>query len=193
MPAIGAPDLNHLVPGRGCGTCDRCCIWLTIDDPELRKVQGHRCGNLQADSSCAIYATRPRTCREFHCGFRRLDWVRDTLRPDLSSVLIGMQYDGPPTDPNRRLGVSFSLLSDAALEAEGLAETVAAAVVAGMPVWLHVPGPPGYTAASARIDTVMSEPVRTGDFATVLHILRLGRAHAQEGAFEPVVLAGDTR
>ncbi len=121
--------------------------------------------------------------REFHCGYRRLDWVRDTLRPDQSSVLIGLQYDGPPADPNRRLGVSFSLLSDAALQADRLAETVAAAIAAGLPVWLHVPGPPGCSAAAARVDTVMSEPVRTGDLATVLHILLFRRAQAQEGAF----------
>ena len=79
---------------------------------------------------------------------------------------LGGGYDGPPTDPNRSLGVSFSLLSDAALEAEGLAETAAAAVVAGMQVWLRVPGPPGYTATSARVDTVLREPVRIGDLAT---------------------------
>jgi hypothetical protein len=191
MSASGKPDLDRLVPGRGCGTCNACCIWLTIDDPELRKVQGHRCANLQPDSVCAIYSTRPRTCRDYFCGFRRLDWVAATLRPDLSSVLIGLQYDGPPSDPNRRLGVSFSLLSDAALEADSLAETVAAAVAAELPVWLHVPGPPGYTAASARIDAVLREPARIGDFRTILRILQLAHARAKQGDFEPVVFDGD--
>lgn len=191
MFAASAPDLNYLVPGRGCATCDVCCISLTIDDPDLRKAQGHRCVNLRPDGGCTIYATRPRTCRDFHCGYRRLDWVPDTLRPDLSRVLIGLQFDGPPSDPTRRLGVWFSLLDDAGPEAEGLAETVAAAVAAGMPVWLHVPGPPGYTTAAARIDTVMREAARTGNLATVLHILHLAHARGKEGEFEPVVLGRD--
>ena len=187
MAAVSTPDINHLVPGRGCGTCDSCCIWLTIDDPELRKAQGHRCGNLRSDHACAIYPSRPRTCRDYYCGFRRLDWVPDTLRPDLSSVLIGLQYDAPPSNPDRHLGLSFSLLSDAALDAEWLAETVAAAVASGLPVWLHVPGPPGHTAAVARIDAVLREPVRTGDLATVLRILRLVHGRGKQGDFEPVV------
>jgi hypothetical protein len=184
-------DVDRLVPGRACGTCSSCCVWLTIDDLELRKAQGHRCGNLRPDDACAIYPTRPRTCRDYYCGFRRLDWVPPTLRPDQSSVLIGLQYDGPPADPNRRLGVSFSLLSDAALEADRLAETVAAAIAAGLPVWLHVPGPPGFTAASARIDAAMREPVRAGKLATVLRILQLAYARAKQGDFEPVVFDSD--
>jgi hypothetical protein len=188
--AAATPDLGRLVPDRGCGSCNRCCIWLTIDDPELRKAQGLPCTNLCSDSTCAIYATRPRTCRDYYCGFRRLDWVPSTLRPDLSSLLIGLQYDRPPSDPNWRLGVSFSLLSDAALNAEGFAETVATAVAAELPVWLHVPGPPGYTAASARVDAVLREPVRNGDLATVLRIFQLAYARAKHGDFEPVVFGG---
>ena len=82
---------------------------------------------------CGIYATRPRTCHEYFCGFRRLDWVPESLRPDLSDVLTGLRYDAPPSDAKRRLGVSFFLLSRAALEAESLPETVAAAVTAGLP------------------------------------------------------------
>jgi hypothetical protein len=120
-----------------------------------------------------------------------LDWVPDTLRPDLSSVLIGLQYDAPPSAPNRHLGLSFSLLSEAAPEAEWLAETVATAVASGLPVWLHVPGPPGHTAAAARIDAVLRESVRTGDLATVLRILRLAHARAKQGDFEPVVFGDD--
>ena len=191
MAAASTPDLNHLVLGRSCGTCNGCCIWLTIEDPELRKAQGLRCSNLRSDSTCAVYPTRPRTCQEYHCGFRRLDWVPDTLRPDLSSVLIGLQYDGPPSNPDRRLGLSFSLLSEAALDAAWLAETVATAVAADLPVWLHVPGPPGHTAAETRIDAVLREFARNGDLATVLRILRLAHARAKQGDFEPVVFGND--
>ncbi len=72
-----------------------------------------------------------------------------------------------------------------------LAETVAVAIAAEMPVWLHVPGPPGHTAAVARIDAVLREYARTGNLAIVLHILRLAHARGKQGDFEPVVFDGD--
>ncbi|MGH7041274.1 MAG: hypothetical protein ACREFY_03975, partial [Acetobacteraceae bacterium] len=82
MPGTDIPDDPELVPGRTCGSCNVCCIALTIDDPELQKVQGYRCRNARRDNSCAIYATRPQTCRAFHGGWRLLKWVREPLRPD---------------------------------------------------------------------------------------------------------------
>ncbi len=184
-------DLGRLVAGRDCGTCTVCCVWLTIDDTDLRKAQGLRCPKLTSCEGCGIYSTRPHTCREFFCGFRRLDWVHESLRPDLSDVLINLRYDAPPSDAGRRLGVSFFLLSRASLEVAKLAETVAAAVNADLPVWLQIPGPPGYTAASARIDELLLEPARAGDLATISRILRLAYEMGSEGDFEPIALGDD--
>src|SRR5271165_1629932 len=117
---------HELVPGRSCGSCDVCCVALTIDEPHLQKLQGHRCPNLQQDHLCRIYDTRPQTCRAFFCGWRRLKWVREPLRPDRSGVLVRLHGELSTSGGTPRLGVMFTLLTDAALRAEGLAESVAA-------------------------------------------------------------------
>ncbi len=178
-----------LVPGRECGACNVCCVALTIDDPALQKVQGYRCKNTLPDKGCAIYPTRPETCRTFFCGWRQLKWVRETLRPDMSGVLVRLHYEISRTKGSKKLGVMVTLLTDAALKAEGLAETIGAAVAADIPVFLHVPGPPGHTAAEARMNDVLRDAVLTRDKAALLEILRRARAKARAGKFKPVVLS----
>jgi len=183
------PSTNpDLLPGRACGGCNVCCVALTIDDPALRKVQGYRCRHTLPDHGCAIYETRPRTCREFYCGWRQLKWVRETLRPDLSGVLVRLHYEVSAATGAKRLGVIVTLLTDASLKAEGLAETVAAAVAAEIPVYLNVPGPPGHTSGGARINELLSAAVLTRDKAEVLNLLRRARAKGRSGKHRPVVL-----
>jgi hypothetical protein len=180
----------ELVAGRECGSCNVCCVALTIDDPELQKPQGYRCRNAQPDNSCAIYATRPQTCRSFFCGWRQLKWIREALRPDHSGVLVRLHMEDPKGA--RRLGVVFTLLTNAALKAEGLAETVAAGVLADIPVYLHVPGPPGYTASQVRINEALQHAVLTKDKAGLLQTLRRIRAIGQSARHDPIVLGRHT-
>ena len=188
MPDGTAMTDIGLVPGRECGPCTVCCVALTIDDPDLRKVQGYRCRNMLPGKGCGIYETRPQACRAFFCGWRQLKWVRPTLRPDQSGVLIRLHHEVSKTTREKRLGVMITLLTDAALKAEGLAETVAAAVNAEIPVFLHVPGPPGHTAAEARVNDVLRDAVITRDRPALLEILRRARAKAKAGKFKPIVL-----
>jgi hypothetical protein len=189
MPDAAATDL---VPGRECGACNVCCTALTIDDPALQKLQGYRCPNAQPDKSCGIYATRPDTCRTFFCGWRQLKWVRETLRPDTSGVLVRLHYEVSAATGAKQLGIMLTLLTDAALRAEGLAETVAAAVNADIPLYLHVPGPPGHTAGQARINEALADAVLTRDKAEVLQILRRARAKGRSGKHTPIVLSRPT-
>jgi len=179
---------TKLVPGRECGTCDVCCVSLTIDEPALQKPQGYRCRNLVPDVGCGVYDSRPQTCRAFYCGWRRLGWVKEELRPDNSRVLVRVQIERPKDGEAPRLGVVFTLLDHRALKAEGLAETVAAAILAGVPTYLGVPGPPGYTAGVARINDVLEHAVMTRDKSAVLAILRKARASGKVGDHVPVVL-----
>ncbi len=177
------------IPERACASCNVCCVALTIDDPALRKVQGYRCRNAQRDNSCAIYDTRPQTCRSFECGWRQLKWVREALRPDRSGVLVRLHYEVARATGERRLGVIVTLLHRAALKADGLAETVAAAVAASVPVFLEVPGPPGHTYGLARLNEALSDAVYTRDKAALLEILRRGYAQGQAGEGSPVTFA----
>jgi hypothetical protein len=180
---------TEILPGRDCGSCNVCCIALTIDDPELQKVQGYRCKNALPDNSCAIYPTRPQTCRKFECGWRLLKWVRQTLRPDLSGVLVRLHYEVSAETGAQALGVIFTLLNKRALKAEGLAESVSAAVAAGVPVYVQIPGPPGYTSGQGRINDVLEHAVQTRDKAAVLEILRVARQQGAAGTFVPIKLA----
>lgn len=189
MPDRDTQDDPQLVAGRECGACNVCCIALTIDDPELQKVQGYRCRHAQRDNSCAIYATRPQTCRTFYCGWRRLKWVRENLRPDRSGVLIQLHGEVSKADGTKRLGVAFTLLNTAALKADGLAESVAAAVAAGIPVFLNIPGPPGYTSAQARINEALEDAVRAKDKAAVLRVLREAHAKGRSGDRRRIVIS----
>lgn len=136
--------------------------------------------------------TRPTSCRKFYCGWRRLKWIRESLKPDQSGVLVRLHGYISKTDGTKHLGVEFTLLTSAALKAEGLAESVGAAVAAGLPVYLCIPGPPGYTSAQARIDGVLRDAVHAKDKAAVLRILREARAKGRSGEHQRIVLAGRT-
>ncbi|HET9018068.1 MAG TPA: hypothetical protein VFN46_00680 [Acetobacteraceae bacterium] len=188
MTDHGVPLELPLVPGRACGSCNVCCVALTIDEAQMQKLPGHRCRHAQRDNGCAIYEGRPRTCRSFFCGWRTLKWVREPLRPDRSGVLVQLHGEISGQDGTPRLGVIVTLLNGAALRAEGLAETVAAAVAAEIPVYLSVPGPPGHTSGRARINDALREAVQRRDKAAVLGILREARAMGRAGEFVPVVL-----
>lgn len=188
MSGSDAEDALPLVPGRECGPCGVCCSALTIDEPELQKPQGVRCGNLRGEGGCAIYAARPGVCREFHCGWRRLKWVKESLRPDRSDVLIRLEWGAAEKGGGMQRGIGLGLLSEKALKADGLAETVAAAIAAELPVKLYVPGPPGFTTTSARINEYLVGPVKARNRKEVLAVLRRLRDSALRGAFRPVVM-----
>ena len=180
---------HSLVAGRGCGDCNVCCEALTIDEPTLRKPQGILCPNARPDHSCGIYDVRPQTCRNFYCGWRRFNWVPEPLRPDRSGVLLRPHWSKPSGEGPARLGVAITLLTVASLQAEGLAEVIATAVAGGVPTFLHVPGPPGHTAAIAQINESIAGAVQRRDKPAILDFLGKARAEAASGTFAPVVLA----
>ncbi len=181
----------ELVEGRECGACNVCCVAMTINEPALQKVQGYRCRNAAADNRCGIYETRPKTCRTFFCGWRRLKWVRQTLRPDISGVLVRLHKEVSRATGTETLGVAVTLLNKAALKADGLAETVAAGVAADIPVYLDVPGAPGYTSAIARINEALIGAVAARNKPAVLEILRKAHAKGRSGARARIVLNGN--
>lgn len=178
----------EILAGRECGSCNVCCVSLTIDDPELQKPQGYRCRNAQRDNSCAIYPTRPNTCRQFNCGWRLLRFVREGLRPDKSGLLFRMHMEKSSTTAATTMGVIVTLLNNAALKAEGLAESVAAAVDANVPVFLSVPGPPGFTSGIARVNEALADAVAFKDKPAMLRILGQAYRKGRTGDHTPIRL-----
>ncbi len=168
------------LPSRSCGACTVCCTALTIDDPELKKVQGVPCRHVVPGGGCGIYHTRPRTCRTFYCGWRELKWVRETLRPDRSGVLFQLRGE-IDHDGTKRLGVTVTLLRRDALQADGLAESIAAGVAAGIPVYVAIAGGPGFTASEARINDALEPAITARDKGAVLDLLREVYAKGSRG------------
>lgn len=184
----------HLVPGRSCGACNVCCVVPAIDEPALQKLPGCRCHNALPNGACAIYETRPRSCREFFCGWRRLKWIREELRPDVSGVFVTVVSEATLMKGADQPAVTFTLLDGAGPTVPGFAEVVAAAIHANVGAYLVVPGLPGYTGCSVRLNEVLGDAVRRRDKAAALRILGEVRAEAQAAttAGEPVSLSSYT-
>lgn len=179
-----------LVASRSCGSCNICCVALTIDEPELRKAQGLRCKHTKSDNGCSIYEARPKTCRDFYCGWRQLAWIQESLRPDISGILIRPHKRLSPK-PSSRVGIAITLLTNKSIDADGLAETVATAVKNLIPLFLHIPGPPGFTSAIAQINQALAGPVAARDKLAILKVLSEGKVQADRGPFRRIVLEAE--
>jgi len=132
-----------LVRDRDCSVCTACCRDLAIDDPALSKPAAELCTHCVAGQGCAIYASWPSTCREWHCGSRLLPWMAAGMRPDLSGLLVLVTVDGEAGGPSRP-GLVFNVLPAATgAAAEVLArpaslDILGALVREGVPVFLGV-------------------------------------------------------
>ncbi len=79
-------DDRRIVPGRSCGDCTACCVWLRID--ELDKPPGVPCRNLAPGGGCGIHPDRPEVCRRFFCHWMTDPELGDDWRPDRAGFLI---------------------------------------------------------------------------------------------------------
>lgn len=74
------------VSARACGGCTACCVVMGI--AELGKPMHQDCPHLAAPGSgCGIYATRPRECATFRCGWLG-GLLRERDRPDLLGIMV---------------------------------------------------------------------------------------------------------
>lgn len=81
------------IKDRECGSCSVCCISLRISEPTLKKVADTRCANLKPQGGCSIYEDRPSVCKTWFCGWRILDEVDESLRPDKCGLLVKERGD----------------------------------------------------------------------------------------------------
>jgi hypothetical protein len=79
-PAESRPPIT-----RECGTCTMCCKTMSVW--EIEKPNGVWCKHVKNHQTCAIYETRPQSCRTFDCL-----WLRgigtEAMRPDRSRVVL---------------------------------------------------------------------------------------------------------
>ncbi len=170
----------ELVPDRVCGACTVCCRELTIDDPVLRKPAAVPCVHCVPGRGCAVYAARPATCRDWHCGWRSLPWLAEALRPDRSGLLVLVEAGDAPGSA----GLVFNVVPAAAgAGAEVLArpaslDVLGALVREGVPVSLGIKDAAGRHGVRLPLNGALGAVARRPDGdamrAAVLRIYRDG-------------------
>jgi len=69
---------------RVCGECQACCTTLAVAD--IAKPKHTRCPS-QCAAGCAVYASRPESCRLYKCSWLE-GYGRAADRPDKSGVIM---------------------------------------------------------------------------------------------------------
>lgn len=154
-----------LVQDRVCGACTVCCRELTIDDPALRKPAAVACAHCVPGRGCAVHASRPATCRDWHCGWRLLPWLAEALRPDLSGLLVLVEAGEAPGQG----ALVFNVVpAGAAAGAQALAsraglDVLGALVREGVPVFLGVKDAAGRHGVRLPLNAALGAVARGAD------------------------------
>jgi len=56
--------------------------------PELYKLAWSPCPNCAAGVGCKVYADRPQSCRDFHCGWLLAPYMGPELKPEQCHVVF---------------------------------------------------------------------------------------------------------
>jgi len=144
----------ELVEGRDCGDCTVCCTFPTIDKPEIQKKSGLACKNC-VGGGCAIYDTRYPVCRGYYCAWRTVDIFDEGWRPDKSGVLPYVETEGIAENFDLGTGIGLMLVGHAGkiVRQKWFQDFVVTGVMNSIPLFLSLPGPVGYQAATVSLNT----------------------------------------
>jgi hypothetical protein len=148
----------------------------TIDDPELTKPSGVVCPNCSG-TGCKIYASRPQTCRDFVCEWRRLTLLDEDWRPDRSGVLITSRLgtDGAGKEIEEIVLLAFA--GHDVIFDNGFATLVAVALDQGREVFLSLPSADFTGAWETTLRPYVASGLAAGSLAQVGEGIR--QAYAQ--------------
>ena len=181
-------DGMTLVPGRDCGDCTVCCIAPSIDKPEIQKASNAACRHCLG-GGCDIYETRPPVCRSFYCAWRTVEIFGDEWRPDKSGVLPQIETEGIPAHFNYTTGIGLMLVGNSlrTVRQKYFQDFVATGIRNSIPLFLSLPGPRGYHAATGLLNTPeMRDAVARG---TVRQALEAALLILRQWNFKPVQFA----
>jgi hypothetical protein len=171
-------DGMTLIPGRSCGECTVCCVAPSIDKPEIQKPSGAACRHCLG-GGCAIYETRPPVCRAFYCAWRTVDIFSEEWRPDKSGVLAQVETEGIPAHFEFSTGIGLMLVGNPnkIVRQKYFQDFVRTGIMNSIPLFLSLPGPRGFQAATALLNTgEMLEAVKQGTIKDALEaVLKLLR------------------
>jgi hypothetical protein len=147
-------DGMTLIPGRDCGECTVCCVAPSINKPEIQKLSGARCRHC-IGGGCSIYETRPPVCRSFYCAWRTVDIFGDDWRPDKSGVLAYVETEGISDSFDLSTGIGLMLVGNPLkiVRQKYFQDFVMTGVMNSVPLFLSLPGPRGYQAATVSLNT----------------------------------------
>lgn len=127
--------LGPVLADRACGDCTACCTVLTVDTPDFTKSAGTPCGYLSA-GGCGIHDVRPRICRTWFCAWRRVANMPDEARPDLSGLLVSVNFVREPQNCFEAVSINVRTLAGSNAVETGMAAAVLDSVCNQLvPVW----------------------------------------------------------
>jgi len=180
-------DGMTLIAGRDCGDCTVCCVLPNIDKPEIQKVSGARCKHCTG-TGCAIYDTRLPVCRAWYCAWRTVDIFSEDWRPDKSGVLALVETEGIPENFEFSTGISLMLMDNPGkiLRQRWFQDFVVTGVMNSVPLFLSLPGPRGYQAATVFLNNQdMLDAIKRG---TVKDALEAALKILRGWTFAPAVI-----
>jgi hypothetical protein len=180
-------DGMSLVAGRECGACTVCCTVPTINKPEIQKVSGATCRHCTA-AGCGIYETRPPVCRGYYCAWRTVDIFDESWRPDRSGVMPYVETEGISEIFDLSTGIGLMLVGNPlkTVRQRWFQDFVTTGVMNSVPLFLSLPGPRGYQAATASLNNQeMLDAINRG---TVKDALEAVVKILRHWKFEPAVI-----
>jgi hypothetical protein len=162
-----------LVAGRECGACTVCCTVPSIDKPQIQKKSGATCKHCSA-GGCTIYETRPPVCRGFYCAWRIMDIFGEDWRPDKSGVMPYLETDGIAPNFDLSTGIGLMLVGHPLkiVRQKWFQDFVVTGIANSVPLFLSLPGPRGYQAATASLnDEAMLAAVARGTVKDALEAM----------------------
>jgi hypothetical protein len=157
LPACQAQfmwDGMTLIPGRDCGECTVCCVWPTINKPEIQKQSGAACRHC-TQQGCGIYETRYPICRSYYCAWRTVDIFGEDWRPDKSGVMPYVETEGIAENFDLSTGIGLMLVGNPLqiVRQKWFQEFIVTGVMNSVPLFLSLPGPRGHQAATVSLNT----------------------------------------
>ncbi|MBS89363.1 MAG: YkgJ family cysteine cluster protein [Sphingobium sp.] len=115
--------LGPVLSNRDCGDCTICCTVLTVDTSDFQKPAGKSCPQLTAQG-CSIHAVRPHICRTWFCAWRRIADMPDEARPDLSGILVSLDFVRQPRNCFEGVSILVRLLPGSDAIENGIARSI---------------------------------------------------------------------
>jgi len=184
-----AASRQKLVADRNCGGCTVCCDYLGIDEPDLQKPARMLCKHCRTEGGCAIYQSRPHLCRTWYCGWRKIGWLSEALRPDRSGVLIRFINESPPGYAGN-IAVVFDAIGGCdAILAREVMQAIGRLIAANVATFLVVPSLPGHLSTRLLLNQDMAAPLAQHDDAAAERKMIRTFIHAAVQPKEPMSLA----